>query len=179
MLEEIYGLAEEIDFGETALDIGSRDGRYAPVIRELGPRALVAIDPSEDELQQGVDNGLLAPQEAFKGTLQEYVARQTTPADSLFIFTVSPYAIRKPSFSEALLRAVKPGGIVVASYLERSTAIRFSNMYWRHELEVIRAMPRFNDHSLDMVSHERTRDDGYGLHEAISIGRRAIKWDEI
>lgn len=91
------------------------------VIRELGFEDITAIDPSP-ELQKGIDAGFIRSGEEFQGTLEEYIRSGGKQVDTAFIFNVSPDLLNSTQFINALMKIVKPGGIVVATCYESSTA---------------------------------------------------------
>lgn len=169
--EKVETAAEPVDFGNTALDIGARDGRYTSVIRQLGPKAITAIDPNVQELQKGIDRSFIRDKEVFRGTLEEYTKQATSQADSTFVFNVSPSLADNPQFIDALLQVVKPGGIVVVSFAEKETAIRLvSRTFWNGKLESIKEKP-----SLKKKEISRVDDREGGVNYFLSIGRRTTK----
>jgi 2-polyprenyl-3-methyl-5-hydroxy-6-metoxy-1,4-benzoquinol methylase len=162
---------ESIDFGKTGLDIGARDGRKTQVIRELGIEKLVAIDPSAEELQKGIDHGLLRPDEIFPDTLEKYVAQGHPQVDSVFVFNVNPDLPRSQKFIDALMRVVKPGGLVVTSFIEEETSKRFvSRAYVDEGVEAIKEKPnlKLKYSELSLIDQGCDYPDKF-----LSIGRRA------
>lgn len=163
----------DVDFGTTALDIGSRDARYIPVIKELGPTQVTAIDPS-DELQLGIDCGLITPEQAFHDTVEAYLEQyKGNQADSIFILNINPGLPRNPGFVDATMELVKPGGLVVSSCVERETSIDWAAVtHWEGKLNEIsmRPQPSDKDNSQHKTSHEI--DQGGGPNHFLSISRR-------
>lgn len=169
--EKLAASGEPVDFGKTALDIGSKDGRYASVIRQLGPTTITAIDPSVKELQKGIDHGFLNKNEVFKGTLEKYVKQATSQVDSAFVFNVNPDLARNEEFIDALLLVVKPGGIVVVSFVERETAVRFIYRTFRNKkIDSIREKSGLKTKDILEVTNHRARVNGF-----LAIGRRTEK----
>ncbi len=115
---------EPVDFGASALDIGSRDGRYQSLIRALGPRSVTAVEPDRPTVRRGVREGILQEHEVFDRTLQEWVAGNT-PVDSVFAFNVLPRLVRSPDFLSAVRRSVAVGGLALVSFMELGTNDRF------------------------------------------------------
>jgi hypothetical protein len=149
-----------VAFGSTALDIGARDGRYVPVIRELGFTSIMAIDPSIDELREGVSHGIVGTDEVFGGKLEDWVNIQETPADSAFIFNVNPSLPSSPDFIAALVRAVKPGGLIVASFVEFSTAKKFAAATtWRNLTRPVSKRPKPTSKSSEFVIDKQLYND--------------------
>jgi 2-polyprenyl-3-methyl-5-hydroxy-6-metoxy-1,4-benzoquinol methylase len=140
---------ESLDFGPTCLDVGARDGRYVPVMRELGVTNVVAIDPSGEDLDKGVAEGILDESGVYKGPLEAWVETAPEPADSAFVLNMSPRLPRSRDFVSALMRAVKPGGLVVTSFVEWSTYSQFTSPYSRGELVPIN-QPRTTGTLADM-----------------------------
>lgn len=169
--EKVETATEPVDFGNTALDIGSRDGRYVPVIRQLGLKVITAIDPSVQELQKGIDHGLIREEEVFRGTLQAYAEQATSQVDSAFVLNLNPDLPGNPQFIDALLQVVKPGGVVVTSFAERETAFKFTANFSgrtprRGKLEAIG-----DKSSLRIKEISRIEDEG-GVNYFLAIRRR-------
>lgn len=140
-VEQIEAAGEKVDFGEVTLDVGSRDGRYAGVIRSLGPKRVIAIDPSGDEVKKGMDSGFIYPGEAFAGTALEYgvkmAVNEIPKYDSLFILNINPSLSKNREFIDTVLDMVKPGGWVVFSAIEEQTYHNWCNaVSWPHKLTV-------------------------------------------
>ena len=55
-------------FNGTALDIGSRDGRYTGVLRELGFDSVISIEPDPNEAKKDANE-----EDVFVGTMQDYL----------------------------------------------------------------------------------------------------------
>ncbi|HSH56141.1 MAG TPA: methyltransferase domain-containing protein [Candidatus Limnocylindrales bacterium] len=163
-----------IDFGETALDIGSRDGRYVPVMRSLGLQSIMAIDPSAEEMQTGIDHGILDEDEAFVGTLQEYHKQvQPEPVDTVFVLNVNPLLPRDPEFIDAVMDSVKPGGVVVASFVERSTHIGWTaQTHWRHRLVVPPKVRNPDDFKKTISWNSESMSEGGSPHHFLDISIR-------
>lgn len=166
--ERVDFSVEPIDFGSTALDVGSRDCRYVSVIRKLGPKSITVIDPSIKELQKGIDAGFVNKEEVFSGTLEEYVKQTTSQVDSVFIFNVNPNLSNSPEFGNAISRIVKPGGIVVVAFAEKGTASKLvSIIFGEGKLKSIWKKPRKENESI------RIKDDHEdGVNRFLSIGRK-------
>jgi hypothetical protein len=134
ILEQVMALPdEELDFGEVALDIGGRDGRFAPVIRALGPSFVVTIDPLAAEVEKGVSAGLVSPYAAWTGTLEDWAKEGREPAGSAFIFGMQPHLANAKDFMQSIPRAVRVGGLVVTSCAEPTTAFSFWNVTNRYK----------------------------------------------
>ena len=121
-----------VDFGQIALDVGWRNGKYTPVINELGPSAVRVIDPAAGTLQWMVDQDYARPDTVYLGTLQEWVAERPNPADSAFVFNMNPRVAGDDEFAHALIRAVRTGGWIVTSMMEPVTAWEFYMSAIRH-----------------------------------------------
>jgi hypothetical protein len=124
LYQRIVAGAEAIgcDFGDSALDVGGRNGLYTPVIRRLGVGRVTIVDPATDQLQYAVDRHIVQPEDTYAGTLQQYVDENAEPAGSAFVFNMYPPLAADIEFLDALGRAVKAGGWIVASLAEPATS---------------------------------------------------------
>lgn len=168
--EEISQVDEPIDFGNSALDVGSRDGRYMQILREMGPTEITAIDPST-ELQKGVNAGYIEPNEAFFGSLKKYRKKNGRhKVDAVFAFNVEPTLPSSPSFITSLMDSVKPGGLVVCTFAEYRTCASFlGKTLFVDKLTNIKQKP-FKDKAI--YSEERNPRTFEGPNKFIYIGRR-------
>lgn len=133
IMQQVEGLpCEEIDFGEVALDIGGRAGRFAPVIRALGPQYIVTVEPCAEAVDKGLKAGLISPFAAWCGTLEAWADLDRCPADSAFIFGIKPALANEQRFLQSISRVVRAGGIVVTFCAEPATAFSFWNASARH-----------------------------------------------
>lgn len=126
LVEEINEANEPIDFGDKALDIGGKDGRYTQIIRELGPKKIAVIDPSSEDLEKGLEEGLIHSLERYCGSLElfaEILGNQKV--DSAFVFNV-PTLERYRDFANSLIQVVKPGGLLVCSFINEQTRVALS-----------------------------------------------------
>ncbi len=163
-----------VAFGETALDIGSRDGRYVPVMRTLGLKTITAIDPSAEDMQTGIDHGLIKDDDAFIGTLQDYRNRvRPEPVDTAFVLNASPLLPRDPEFIDAVMDSVKPGGVVVASFVEPSTYKNWvARTHWQHRLAVPPVVRDPADSENRLISNNRHLMEGGMPHHFLDISIR-------
>ncbi len=164
----------DMDFGTTALDIGSRDARYIPVIREFGPTRITAIDPSS-ELQKGIDFGLITPEQAYFDTVEAYLAlHEGNQADSIFVLNINPDLPRNSGFVAATMALVKPGGLVVSSCVERETNIDWAAAtHWQGKLITIPVKPQPRNEINKSYGMDHGIDHGGGPNHFLNISRRA------
>ncbi len=166
--------AEQLDFGETAIDIGSRDGRYIPVIKEFGFSAITAVDPSAEAIAKGRVNGLFKNVNVVQGTLEDLVATSNQDLDSAFLFNLAPDLPRKPEFISALLESVKPGGLVISSFVELETARTFATTaYGRGLLEPVKKKPRYQDESYVIYRQNPENQHTSTINGWLGIGRKS------
>jgi 2-polyprenyl-3-methyl-5-hydroxy-6-metoxy-1,4-benzoquinol methylase len=114
-----------IQFGETVLDVGGRDGVYVPVLGSLGVNRIVLIDPAKQFVEQAVETGLVPPEDAHAKTIQEYAAVQPEPADAAFVMNMRPELADSERFVGALTSTVRSGGLILATTIEYKTNQRF------------------------------------------------------
>lgn len=69
------GIAEQLGFsgfrGKVVADIGTRDGRFVPLFRDLGAKEVYGIDPDNEALKEAIAKGVLDGEHALPVKFQE------------------------------------------------------------------------------------------------------------
>jgi hypothetical protein len=114
-----------LDYGDVALDVGGRAGVYVPVIGALGVGRTIIVDPAVACVDEAVRDGLVGDEDAYRMTLEKYVETGHQQGDTSFVFNIRPWLANSTDFMGALTQSVRPGGVIVASMMEASTALSF------------------------------------------------------
>ncbi len=154
LVYETTHAGEPVDFtGQLGLEVGGYDGPYRSVIGALGLERVVTIEPIAKALKKGRDSGIIPEEDAFEGTLQEWVAAGSPPADFAGVFNMMPALGGDRDFLRALSAAVKVGGLVATTFREPITAFDFSDLVRRTPSSGLRmlfdGLPRHNAPPLD------------------------------
>lgn len=117
----------DFELGDTALDIGGRDGVYVPLIRNLGVTQVTLVDPDRMYTDIAIQSGKISREELYPGPLEEYVAQipAPEPVSSAFVFNMFPELARDEQFIGSLSKAVSMGGWLITSMMEGFTSERF------------------------------------------------------
>ncbi len=107
---------EPIDFGRTALDVGSQYGQYLSAIRALGLERVIAVEVPGRGAQSSVREGWIDRNDVFMGTLEDRAKQDHEPVDTAFVLNMYPRVLRDRGFLGALVTSVRPGGLVVTSF---------------------------------------------------------------
>jgi hypothetical protein len=107
------------------LDIGGYDGAYRPVLGALGVERVITIEPRWDVLDKGVQAGIIPQEDAFHGTLQEWVEAGNKPVPTAAVFNMLGALPMRPDFLQALSAATVSGGLVVTTFREPGTMLQF------------------------------------------------------
>lgn len=103
------------------------------------------------------------------------------PVDCAFVFNMNPNLPSSPEFISALMRAVRPGGLVVTSFVEFATFRRFDTVAgYSGTLEVVekKCTPPIKHAQLPEIKN--SRNDGYSRNDRstingwLSIDRKVI-----
>ena len=99
-------------------DIGTRDGRFVPLLRELGASEVYGIDPDKEGLQEAIDKGILDKQHALPHKLQDLPneVRGAFEIATIFNFDM-PYAEQAVFFNQ-LYDSLPENGQVVMTVAE-------------------------------------------------------------
>ena len=99
-------------------DIGTRDGRFVPLFRELGASEVYGIDPDEKALQEAINKGVLDKQHALPHKLQDLPeeVRGTFEVATIFNFNM-PYT-EQADFFEQLYNGLPENAQVVMTVAE-------------------------------------------------------------
>lgn len=119
-------VGEPVDFaGKQGLDVGSYDGPYRQVIGALELKRVVSIEPNCTSLHRGIAAGVIPKEDAYNGTLQQWVADGHDPAHGVFVFNMAPSLPNRPDFLRALSAATALGGLMVATFREAAESLQF------------------------------------------------------
>lgn len=104
--------------GRVVADIGTRDGRFVPLFRELGASEVYGIDPDQKALQEAIDKGILDEQHALPHKLQNIPkeVRGSFEIATIFNFNM-PYS-EQADFFEQLYDSLPENGQVVMTVAE-------------------------------------------------------------
>ncbi|MDB5185763.1 MAG: hypothetical protein JWL85_286 [Candidatus Saccharibacteria bacterium] len=135
-LDSVNGLD---NLGPFALDVGGRNAGYVPLIKALGVQRVLVVDPDAEQLQHGIDQGLVTRADTFAGTLESWVEDEACePADSAFVFNMQPSLLKNGEFLLALARSVKVGGFIVATFMEPVSAVELPSRIHSHLSDSLR-----------------------------------------
>jgi hypothetical protein len=107
------------------LDIGGYDGAYRSVLGALGVERVITIEPRWDVLDKGVQAGIIPQEDAFHGTLQEWVEAGNKPVQTAAVFNMMRPLPARPDFLQALSAATVSGGFVVTTFREPISMLQF------------------------------------------------------
>ncbi|HSW66587.1 MAG TPA: hypothetical protein VLI54_05620 [Bacillota bacterium] len=167
--QNLAAFDEPIDFGVTALDIGSRYGQYVPALYALGLEDITVVEPEATNVRAAIRNGMLDADhpQAFIGTLEERARFDYPPVDTAFVLNMYPRVLRDIQFVGALAASVRPGGLVVASFARQSDGDELNNLLQANPGVPLRALVP----SPDRVQHVPMHTAG-PAHTAICLLRR-------
>jgi ribosomal protein L11 methylase PrmA len=102
----------------TVLDVGTRDGRYIEVFRNLGASEVFGIDPDEVELQKAVSAGILDNEHAIPKFLADLPREIKGSFDLAIVFNFNiPFTARE-GFLADLNESLNSNGQAVLTFAE-------------------------------------------------------------
>lgn len=104
--------------GRVVADVGTRDGRFVPLFRELGASEVYGIDPDEKALQEAIDKGVLDKQHALPHKLQDLPEEVRGVFEIATIFNFSIPLSEQADFFEQLYDNLPENGQVVMTVAE-------------------------------------------------------------
>ncbi len=103
---------------KSVLDVGTRIGENASLMKQWGAQKVVVCDPDNESLQMGLDQGYLSKDTTYSITLQEFTENAHEQFDVVTFFQFClPAHKEREAFSEALAKSVKSDGLVVIKKL--------------------------------------------------------------
>jgi hypothetical protein len=104
--------------GRIVADVGTKDGRFVPLFRELGASEVYGIDPDQKALQEAIDKGILDKQHALPYKLQDIPkeVRGSLEIATIFNFNM-PYS-EQADFFEQLYDSLSENAQVVMTVAE-------------------------------------------------------------
>lgn len=103
--------------GGTVLDVGSGDGRFLQMIKELGAKKVIPIEPDIYGLSE-VAIQRLRIADLFHGTIEDLEMQNGGKYDGALVLNCSPTADAK-TLVESLSRQIKEGCTVIFSFAEK------------------------------------------------------------
>ena len=120
--------------GGTVLDVGSRDGRFLQMIKELGAEKVKAIEPDISDISEEIKEKLKTA-DLFEGTIEE-LETNGDKYDGALVLNCSPIA-NATTMVESLANQIKEDGVVIFSFAEKEpTYDRFLPLIQKHFREV-------------------------------------------
>ena len=142
--------------GGTVLDVGSGDGRFLQMIKELGAEKVIAVEPDTSGLSE-VALQRLKMADLFQGTIEELEAHGWK-YDGALVLNCSPMADAS-TMVESLSKQVKEGGTVIFSFAEK-------------EPTYDRFLPLIQQHFRDVKVNGTVGDKVWGPHKIIVIATK-------
>lgn len=99
-------------------DIGTRDGRFVPLFRELGASEVYGIDPDEEALQEAINNGVLDKQHVLPHKLQDLPEKVRRTFDVATIFNFDMPYLEQAGFFEQLYEILPENGQAIMTIAE-------------------------------------------------------------
>lgn len=103
-------------FNGVILDVGSRDGRFINMIKELGAEKVVAVEPDVSGVSTN-ELDVLKNANLFNGTV-EALEEQGKKYDGAVVLNCSPMA-NPATMIPSIARQVVKGGVVIFSFVEQ------------------------------------------------------------
>ncbi|MDO8660170.1 MAG: class I SAM-dependent methyltransferase [Candidatus Parcubacteria bacterium] len=114
--------AEQMGFvgfqDKTVADIGTRDGRFVPLFRDLGAKEVYGIDPDQKELQKAIDKGLLDEKHALPCMLQDLPKEIKGTFEIATVFNFNMPISEQADFFAQLYESLPENGQVVMTVAE-------------------------------------------------------------
>jgi SAM-dependent methyltransferase len=135
VMKSLDALEINID-GKKVLDVGTRTGENAKLMRERGAD-VYAVEPDTSSLNQAIKLGNIEQEKAFPVLLQDMPEEHKGTFDvaTCFLWNI-PFAERE-NFTRSLAQAIKPTGQVIIGasddvYVDRSSDINVEGLLRRH-----------------------------------------------
>lgn len=103
-------------------DVGTRDGRFVPLFRDLGAKEVYGIDPDNEELEKAVQAGLLDRAHAIPTFLQDIPEPLKGTFDVATVFNFNMPINERSGFFSSLTDSLAPNGEIVMTVAEREIA---------------------------------------------------------
>ncbi len=100
------------------VDIGTRDGRFVPLFKDLGAKEVFGIDPDEDALREAVDTGILDEEHALPIKLQDLPEAMRNKFEIATIFNFNMPRTEQDEFFQQLYENLPEGAQVVMTFAE-------------------------------------------------------------
>lgn len=101
-----------------ALDVGTRDGRYIGVLRELGATEVYGIDPDTTEIARAITGGILDEQHAIPKVLADLPEELEGTFDIATVFNFNIPFNERYWFIEDLYHCLKSEGQAILTFAE-------------------------------------------------------------
>lgn len=144
--------------GGTVLDVGSRDGRFLEIIRQLGAEKVVAIEPNTSELSDVDLDRLKTADELFNDTLEEFeISKEANKYDGAVVLNC-PLTANEKTLTRVLSDLMNDDAIAIFSFAERETYDKF--------------MPEIKKHFKDIEISGNLGDKEWGPHKIIIFAKK-------
>ncbi len=99
-------------------DVGTRDGRFVSIFRDLGAKDVYGIDPDIPELEKAVKAGIIDREHAIATTLEDMPAILKGTFNIATIFNFNIPIVDRNKFIQSVHGALSPSGEVVMTVAE-------------------------------------------------------------
>lgn len=114
--------AEELGFAgfqdKVVVDVGTRDGRFIPLFRDLGAKEVFGIDPDKEALQEAMDKGILDEEHALPVKIQDLPESLRDTFEVATIFNFNMPRTEQDSFFQQLYKNLPDDAQVVMTFAE-------------------------------------------------------------
>jgi len=100
------------------VDIGTRDGRFVPLFRDLGAKEVFGIDPDGDALREAVDRGILDEEHALPVKLQDLPEAMRDKFEIATIFNFNMPRTEQDGYFQQLYENLPEGAQIVMTFAE-------------------------------------------------------------
>lgn len=109
---------------KVVVDIGSRDGRFIPLFRDLGAKEVFGVDSDSDALKEAVSNGILDEEHALSARLQDLPDALCARFDIATIFNFNMPLAEQEDFFKQLFEKLPENAQVVMTFAEDDVQYR-------------------------------------------------------